>query len=150
MRRADFSFGFVSRTKQPAAEALKRVRSWGRLTHLLPSQLSGGRNRRGHRAGLINHSLKTYLADEPTGNLDEATNKSSLIFFRDLQQIRPTTELMGHSYPYIARQADRRSSLQQRPAFLDTGLCAVQLGPNSSRWPSAADTADCCTPLLCG
>jgi putative ABC transport system ATP-binding protein len=92
-----------------AAEALKRVGLGGRLNHL-PSQLSGGEQQRVALArALINHP-KIILADEPTGNLDEANEHIVLELLQELHQAGHTILLVTHS-PEIGRMADRRIEL---------------------------------------
>ena len=92
-----------------AAEALVRVGLGDRLEHL-PSQLSGGEQQRVALArALINHP-KLILADEPTGNLDEANEQIVLELLRGLHRAGHTILLVTHS-PEIGRMADRRIEL---------------------------------------
>jgi putative ABC transport system ATP-binding protein len=92
-----------------AAEALARVGLGGRLDHL-PSQLSGGEQQRVALArALINHP-KLILADEPTGNLDEANEQIVLEILRELHGSGHTILLVTHSSE-IGRMADRRIEL---------------------------------------
>jgi putative ABC transport system ATP-binding protein len=92
-----------------AAESLARVGLRDRLDHL-PSQLSGGEQQRVALArALINHP-KLILADEPTGNLDEANEQMVLKLLRELHRAGHTILLVTHS-PEIGRMADRRIEL---------------------------------------
>jgi putative ABC transport system ATP-binding protein len=92
-----------------AAESLVRVGLGDRLEHL-PSQLSGGEQQRVALArALINHP-KLILADEPTGNLDEANEQIVLDLLRELHRSGHTILLVTHS-PEIGRMADRRIEL---------------------------------------
>jgi len=92
-----------------AAEALVRVGLGDRLEHL-PSRLSGGEQQRVALArALINHP-KLILADEPTGNLDEANEQVVLDLLRELHRSGHTILLVTHS-PEIGRMADRRIEL---------------------------------------
>jgi putative ABC transport system ATP-binding protein len=92
-----------------AAEALVRVGLGDRLEHL-PSRLSGGEQQRVALArALINHP-KLILADEPTGNLDEANEQLVLDLLRELHRSGHTILLVTHS-PEIGRMADRRIEL---------------------------------------
>ncbi|MGB7847204.1 MAG: ATP-binding cassette domain-containing protein [Candidatus Acidiferrum sp.] len=92
-----------------AAEALKRVGLGHRLTHL-PSQLSGGEQQRVAIARALINQPKLILADEPTGNLDEANEEIVLGLFRELHSAGHTILMVTHD-PDIAQQADRRIEL---------------------------------------
>jgi putative ABC transport system ATP-binding protein len=95
--------------EKEAAEALVRVGLGDRLEHL-PSRLSGGEQQRVALArALINHP-KLILADEPTGNLDEANEQVVLDLLRELHRSGHTILLVTHS-PEIGRMADRRIEL---------------------------------------
>jgi len=95
--------------EKEAAQALARVGLGDRLDHL-PSQLSGGEQQRVALArALINHP-KLILADEPTGNLDEANEQMVLEIFRELHSLEHTILLVTHSQE-IGRMADRRIEL---------------------------------------
>ena len=124
-----------------AAATLKRVGLGQRLTHL-PAQLSGGEQQRVAIArALINHP-KLILADEPTGNLDEANEQIVINLFRELHKSGHTILMVTHD-PDIARQADRRIELAHGHLSFDT----AQHGPNHPMACPLANTADCCTPV---
>src|ERR1700686_2363772 len=133
-------FHSVTDEKQ-AAEALRRVGLADRLTHL-PPQLSGGEQQRVAIArALINHP-KLILADEPTGNLDEANEEIVIQLFRELHNAGHTILMVTHD-PDIAQQADRRIELAHGHLHFDT----AQHGPGHPLACPLADTADCCTPI---
>jgi putative ABC transport system ATP-binding protein len=124
-----------------AQEALKRVGLGDRLTHL-PSQLSGGEQQRVAIARALINQPKLILADEPTGNLDEANEQIVINLFRDLHKSGHTILMVTHD-PDIARRADRRIELAHGHLSFDT----AQHGPNHPMACPLANTADCCTPI---
>lgn len=89
--------------------ALERVGLGDRLGHL-PSELSGGEQQRVALARALINQPKLILADEPTGNLDEANEQIVLDLFRELHAAGHTILLVTHS-PAIGRMADRRIEL---------------------------------------
>jgi len=104
--------------EQQAAEALRRVGLGDRLKHL-PAQLSGGEQQRVAIARALINQPKLILADEPTGNLDEANETIVLQIFRQLHNAGHTILMVTHD-PDIARQADRRIELAHGHLILDT------------------------------
>ena len=73
---------FHSMTDESAAEeSLRQVGMGHRLRHL-PSQLSGGEQQRVAIARALINQPKLILADEPTGNVDEANEQIILDLFR--------------------------------------------------------------------
>jgi putative ABC transport system ATP-binding protein len=133
-------FHSITDEKQ-AAEALKRVGLGDRLTHL-PAQLSGGEQQRVAIARALINQPKLILADEPTGNLDEANEAIVLQIFRELHNAGHTILMVTHD-PDIARQADRRIELAHGHLHFDT----AQHGPGHPLACPLADTADCCTAV---
>jgi putative ABC transport system ATP-binding protein len=95
--------------EKEAAGALERVGLGERLDHV-PAELSGGEQQRVAIArALINHP-KLILADEPTGNLDEANEEIVLDLFREMHAAGHTILLVTHSSA-IGGMADRRIEL---------------------------------------
>ncbi len=127
--------------EREAAEALKRVGLGERLEHL-PAQLSGGEQQRVAIARALINQPKLILADEPTGNLDEANEQIVIEIFRQLHKSGHTILMVTHD-PDIARQADRRIELAHGHLSYDT----AQHGPNHPMACPLADTADCCSNI---
>jgi putative ABC transport system ATP-binding protein len=133
-------FHSVTDEKQ-AEEALKRVSLGDRLSHL-PAQLSGGEQQRVAIARALINQPKLILADEPTGNLDEANEEIVLKIFRELHEAGHTILMVTHD-PDIARQADRRIELAHGHLHFDTALH----GPSHPLNCPLVNTGDCCTPV---
>ena len=133
-------FHSVTDEKQ-AEDALKRVGLGDRLTHL-PARLSGGEQQRVAIARALINQPKLILADEPTGNLDEANETIIIQIFRELHNAGHTILMVTHD-PDIARQADRRIELAHGHLHFDTALH----GPSHPLSCPLVNTADCCTPV---
>ena len=96
--------------EKEALEALERVGLKDRAKHL-PSQLSGGEQQRVCIArALINHP-EIVLADEPTGNLDEANENIVIELFRQLHRQGTTLIVVTHD-PEVAEVAQRTVVLE--------------------------------------
>ena len=96
--------------EKEALEALERVGLKDRAKHL-PSQLSGGEQQRVCIArALINHP-EIVLADEPTGNLDEANENIVIDIFKQLHRQGTTLIVVTHD-PEVAEVAQRTVVLE--------------------------------------
>ncbi len=96
--------------EKEAMEALERVGLADRAKHL-PSQLSGGEQQRVCIArALINHP-EIILADEPTGNLDDANEETVVELFRKLHEEGATLIVVTHD-PEVGEVAQRQIILR--------------------------------------
>jgi putative ABC transport system ATP-binding protein len=96
--------------EKEAADALRRVGLGDRLDHI-PAQLSGGEQQRVAIARALINQPKLILADEPTGNLDEANEAVILELLRELHTSGHTILVVTHSQA-IGNLADRRVELE--------------------------------------
>ena len=104
--------------EKEALEALGRVGLRERARHL-PSQLSGGEQQRVCVArALINHP-ELILADEPTGNLDEANENIVLDLFAQLHKEGTTLIVVTHD-PEV-------DDVAQRTIVLDHGMLSREI-----------------------
>jgi ABC-type lipoprotein export system ATPase subunit len=78
-----------------------------------PSQLSGGQQRRVAIARAFMNDPSIILADEPTGDLDEETEKEMMDFFTIMNQKRKITFLMVTHNSDLAKQTQRRFRMHQ-------------------------------------
>jgi putative ABC transport system ATP-binding protein len=75
--------------------------------HARPNQLSGGQRQRVAIARALVGSPSIVFADEPTGNLDQATGRAILGLFDDLHVLGVTIVVITHDRE-IAARLDRR------------------------------------------
>jgi putative ABC transport system ATP-binding protein len=107
---------FHSTTDEAEARAaLKKVGLGDRLTHL-PSELSGGEQQRVCIARALINNPPILLADEPTGNLDQANQKIVAELLGALHRAGHTIVMVTHD-PEMAALAQRKIALSHGRVF---------------------------------
>ena len=101
-----------SATKTRALHLLEDVGLLNRAQHR-PAELSGGEQQRVAFCRALANSPKLLLADEPTGNLDQATSEQ--VFDALLSIVRQTglSALIATHNPALASRMDRTITLEQ-------------------------------------
>ena len=115
--RVDDNLAFQARLAgrfdpQWQAQLVERL-GLGDLLKRYPEQLSGGQQQRVAVGRALASRPGLLLADEPTGNLDEATSDDVLQLLLDLLRDSPTSLLMVTHSPRIAARLDRQVVLRR-------------------------------------
>lgn len=92
---------------RPRAEALLTRMGLGERFEHRPGMLSGGEQQRVAVARALAMKPSLLLADEPTGDLDEATAESLHALFREIQTQGGLTSLIATHNPRLAQACDR-------------------------------------------
>jgi lipoprotein-releasing system ATP-binding protein len=98
--------------KARATELLDTVGLSDRRTHR-PAQLSGGEQQRVAIARALAQSPKLLLADEPTGNLDEAMGQHVMELLRSMGAASGASIVMVTHNPDLIESTDRRLELRE-------------------------------------
>ncbi len=102
--------GATSDATEAARSCLQAVGLGHRLTHL-PGQLSGGEQQRVALARAFARRPRLLLADEPTGNLDQATGDQVMDLLFTLRREAGTTLLLVTHDMRLAERCERRISM---------------------------------------
>jgi putative ABC transport system ATP-binding protein len=103
----------IKQRRERAARALAAVGLPGRL-RARPTQISGGQRQRVAIARALIGQPAIVLADEPTGNLDQATGEALLALLEELHAAGTTIVVITHNEHIAARMPRRVEMLDGR------------------------------------
>ncbi len=104
-------------SRKPSSDAMRRAKELlnevglGHRTHHRPGELSGGEQQRVALARALMNDPRILLADEPTGNLDEATGAGIHEIIERLNRERGVTAIVVTHNPRLADRMSRRIRL---------------------------------------
>ncbi len=110
----------VKQRRQSALDALELV-GLAERQDARPTQLSGGQRQRVAIARALVGQPAIVLADEPTGNLDQATGRAILGLIEELHQAGSTIVVITHDHD-IAERMPRKVEILDGHIVADTGL----------------------------
>jgi putative ABC transport system ATP-binding protein len=112
----------LKQRRQRGLDALELV-GLAERPHARPTQLSGGQRQRVAIARALVGQPAIVLADEPTGNLDQATGQSILALIDQLHQAGSTIVVITHDHA-IAERMPRKVEILDGQIVADTGRAA--------------------------
>jgi|HubBroStandDraft_1064217.scaffolds.fasta_scaffold78486_2 putative ABC transport system ATP-binding protein len=121
----------LAQRRDQAAEALQRV-GLGHKLGAKPTQLSGGERQRVAIARAIAGEPAIVLADEPTGNLDQATGAAILDLLGQLNQTAGTTIVVVTHDQQVAGRMRRQVRMLDGRIVSDTAPEAVAAWPDAT------------------
>jgi putative ABC transport system ATP-binding protein len=124
----------MAERRELALDALSAVGLAGR-GDARPTQLSGGQRQRVAIARALVGEPAIILADEPTGNLDQATGQSILALFSSLHERGATIVVITHDMG-IARRMPRRIEMLDGRVVADTRTVDSLAAASSSVLPA--------------
>jgi putative ABC transport system ATP-binding protein len=109
----------LKQRRERAGDALELV-GLAERPHARPTQLSGGQRQRVAIARALVGQPAIVLADEPTGNLDQATGQSILALIDQLHRAGSTIVVITHDHA-IAERMSRKVEILDGHIVADTG-----------------------------